>query len=236
MVLVISFIPDRPSLQMRVGRVWLRTVFNAQAESRAAAAEEAAASALKTAAVAQAAMQKAQKEALSSIGAANERCVALFLRVQLPRSRAESMHRHCHVSLALTCSPVCRQPTMRLCALRPLSYWHPPTDILSKCKAVIGWRLCRCEEAQELCRQREAELAQARAEAEAFHDALTAERAAAVAAAAALRETLEQQHAAEKAMALGDANVNFRQQLQQQREQLEREVGSKSAQLGVSSP
>ena len=53
---------------------------DAQAESRAAAAEEAAASALETAEVAQAAMQKAQKEASSSIGA-NERCVAITLRV-----------------------------------------------------------------------------------------------------------------------------------------------------------
>ncbi len=67
-------------------------------------------------------------------------------------------------------------------------------------------RLCRCEQAEELCRQRETALAEARAEAEALRGALDAERAAADAAAAALRGSLEQRHAADIATALGDAN------------------------------
>ena len=96
--------------------------------------------------------------------------------------------------------------------------------------------LCRAKEAQELCSQRETELAEARAEAEALRDALDAERAAAGAAAAALQGTLEQQHAADKATALGDANVGFTQLLQEQREQLEKELATQSFQLEVYHP
>ena len=96
------------------------------------------------------------------------------------------------------------------------------------------WR-CRCEQAQELCRQREAELAEARLEADALRGALDAERAAADAAATALTRALEQQHAADKATVLGDAMVGYRQQLQEQREQLEKELASQSVQLEVHS-
>ena len=93
-----------------------------------------------------------------------------------------------------------------------------------------------CKQAQERCRQREKEVAEARAEAEALRDALDAERAAADAAAAALRGSLEQQHAADKATALGDADVGFRQQLQTQRDQLEKELASQAAKLEVPTP
>ena len=55
---------------------WLSIEFCVQAQTRAAAAEAAAASALETAEAAQAAMRKAQEEVSSSIGAASERCAA----------------------------------------------------------------------------------------------------------------------------------------------------------------
>ena len=96
--------------------------------------------------------------------------------------------------------------------------------------------LCRYDQAQELCRQRETELAEARLEADALRGALDAERAAADAAATALTGTLEQQHAADKATALGDAMVGYRQQLHEQREQLEKTLTSQSVQLEVYSP
>lgn len=49
-----------------------------QAEGRASAAEKAASSALETAEAAQAALHKAEAEALSSIQEADARCEALF--------------------------------------------------------------------------------------------------------------------------------------------------------------
>lgn len=66
-----------------------------------------------------------------------------------------------------------------------------------------------------------------------LHEALNAERAAAEAAAAALRQDMEQRYAADRATAVGDAHVEFTQRLQEQGRQHEEALARQSAQLQV---
>lgn len=94
---------------------------------------------------------------------------------------------------------------------------------------------CRAEHAQEACAQREAELAEARAEAQALHDALDAERTASAAAAAALESDLQQRHATERDSALGDANADFTRRLQEQKQHFEGQLAEQAAKYQVCS-
>lgn len=92
---------------------------------------------------------------------------------------------------------------------------------------------CRSNHAEKACAQREAELAEARAEAQALRDALDAERAASAAAAAALERDLQQRHATERDSALGDANAGFTRCLQEQKQHSEDQLAEQAAKLQV---
>ncbi len=97
----------------------------------------------------------------------------------------------------------------------------------------LSW-VCRATQAQEVCTQREAELAEAQAEAQALRDALHAERAASAAAAAALERDLQQRHATERDSALGDANAGFTRRLLEQKQHFEGQLAEQAAKLQVS--
>ena len=94
---------------------------------------------------------------------------------------------------------------------------------------------CRAEHAKEACAQREAELAEAGAEAQALRDALDAERAASAATAAALESDLQQRHATERKSALGDANAGFTRRLQEQKQHFEGQLAGQAAKFQVRS-
>lgn len=185
-------------------------------------------------------MQKAQEQLSSSVEEAGKRCVAHNRSscMRLILRGWSSGQPHCPLAHWRDLETYVRWPLSG----DPLCYRVPPPHCCMDMDPAMDTSangsqskvcLCRGKQAQELCRQRETELAEARAEADALIEALDAERAAAGAAAGALQGTLEQQHAADKATALGDAYVGFTQQLQDQREQLEKELAAQSVQLKV---
>ena len=83
--------------------------------------------------------------------------------------------------------------------------------------------------------QLEAELAEARAEAQALRDALDAEQAASAATTAALERDLQQRHAMERDSALEDAKAGFMRRLQEQKQHFEGQLVEQAANFQVRS-